>query len=325
MSLLKRILSRKNGPVPVIKKKIIAFLLKHDYVLLRTNELEFTEKPPINIIPDEMYDDYTLNKRIPVIYKLSNGTRNEQTTVHNTEELYKKAIKKIRNKKFQYYNRFGENEGGALYAALEKYPLKGKTALVWGLAGCNCEAIALAYGASKVYVVDYNKPICDHENIVVLNHAELQESGIKTDFAFSYSSFEHDGLGAYGDPLRADGDVKAMKDAYERLTDDGILLLGVPLGQDCLWWNGNRIYGKLRLPLMLKGFKLLDVFDVNNIDTPNFPFDLPLGKERQNVLVLQKIRENYPDDAYLLEKIHDGQDRNKKICGRICQMILERG
>jgi Caenorhabditis protein of unknown function, DUF268 len=31
------------------------------------------------------------------------------------------------------------------------------------------------------------------------------------DAGFSISSFEHDGLGMYGDPLDPDGDLKAMR------------------------------------------------------------------------------------------------------------------
>ncbi len=94
-----------------------------------------------------------------------------------------------------------------------------------------------------------------------MNHEELLKSGIKTDIAISFSSFEHDGLGRYGDPLNPNGDLEAMQTAKDFLKDDGFMLFGVPQGEDCLVWNAHRIYGKKRLPLLLKGWKVLDVFE----------------------------------------------------------------
>jgi hypothetical protein len=217
--------------------------------------------------------------------------------VHNTRKIYKNVFKQIKKGKFSYYGA----EARAFYDALGKYDLTGKTALVWGLAGCNCEALALYYNAKKVYVVDYNKPVCDHEKIEVLTHDELAAFSIKTDFAFSYSSFEHDGLGRYGDPLCPSGDLNAMQDARKYLNDDGILFLGVPLGPDCLVWNDCRIYGKTRLPLLLKGWRCVDVFDVYDIHSEDYPFDNNLGDGKQNVLVLKKAEGQSPQAALLQE------------------------
>jgi SAM-dependent methyltransferase len=203
------------------------------------------------------------------------------------------------------------------------YSVNNKSVIIWGLAGCNCEALAVWAGADKVYVVDYNKPVCDNEKIEVMNHEEILNAGIKTDFAVSYSSFEHDGLGRYGDPLSPDGDLRAMQEAHKFLKKDGILFFGVPLGQDCLVWNGHRIYGKIRLPLLLKGWQLLDVFDVYNKDTAEYPFDLELGTYIQNVLVLRKIDKDYPDDEYLTKPVpaNTGDSNAKNVLQRINGVI----
>jgi hypothetical protein len=32
----------------------------------------------------------------------------------------------------------------------------------------------------------------------------------------------------------------------------------MPIGQDTLVWNANRIYGKIRLPLLLEKFKIIE-------------------------------------------------------------------
>lgn len=214
---------------------------------------------------------------------------------------------------FNYYG----DEGKAFFEVINKYSFSGKNVTIWGLVSVNLDAFSLWAGANKVYVVEYNKPIIDHEQISVFNIPEFESENIQSDIAISYSSFEHDGLGRYGDPLNPNGDIIAMQKAYEHLADEGILLLGIPLGMDCLVWNAHRIYGKMRLPLLLQNFKLLDVFSV--YDGPNsISFDNGLNIHKQCILVLKKINEKYPDDEYLLSKKFDN---NKYIDNTLFEKI----
>jgi hypothetical protein len=271
--------------------------------------------PPSNIIPESMFHDYTLNGKMKVLYTFFDSRVLDNKRQYNSREKYDSVFRQLQDETFHYYG----NEGQALLEALNNYPVNGKDIIIWGLAGCNCEAVAVWKGANNVYVVDYNKPICDHEKIEVMNHEELIQKEIAADFAISYSSFEHDGLGRYGDPLSPNGDFRAVREAHKFLTDNGILFLGVPLGEDCIIWNAHRIYGKYRLPLLLKGWQLLDVFDNNSMNSPEYPFDLPLGNYIQNVMVLRKIKNEFPDDEYLLgknvnsEKINMVYERINKI------------
>ena len=89
---------------------------------------------------------------------------------------------------------------------------------------------------------------------------EYDRDPIRFDAAFSISTFEHDGLGRYGDPLNPKGDLDSMKKMKSMLKPKGILFLAVPIGPDALVWNAHRIYGRLRLPLLLEGWKILDTF-----------------------------------------------------------------
>ncbi|GHT02185.1 hypothetical protein AGMMS50276_31880 [Synergistales bacterium] len=305
---------------------ILRVMIGDEYVgqCIALSPVNASSPPPPNIVPDELIDDFTQDWEIPILYfYLDNRTFGNVGVVHNTDKKYKKVFSQLDKRAFSYYG----NDVLAFYDALANYPLRRKTVLVWGLAGCNCEAMAVWNNAEKVYVVDYNKPICDHEKIEVFGHGELELSQIRTDFAFSYSSFEHSGLGRYGDPLDPFGDIKAMSDAHRFLKQDGILFLGVPLGEDCLCWNACRIYGKHRLPLLLKGWQCLDVFDVHAIDTENYPFDLPLGKYIQNVLVLRKIDKDFPDNDVLSGNINmtvsKGKTHRSDVLKRINETILE--
>ena len=67
-------------------------------------------------------------------------------------------------------------------------------------------------------------------------HAAGEELG-GCDVALSISSFDHDGLGRYGDPLRPAGDLRAMSLAWRVLKPGGHLLLTVPVGPDVVVWN----------------------------------------------------------------------------------------
>jgi hypothetical protein len=195
---------------------------------------------------------------------------------------------------------------------MDDYDVSGKHVLVWGLDGCNCEAIALWKNAAEVYVVDYNTPTCEHKSVHTITHDELRKSGMEFDVAISFSLFEHDGLGRYGDPINPDGDLHAMQDAGTYVKEDGIFFLGVPLGSDCLVWNAHRIYGPVRLPLLLRDWLPLDVYSICSS-----VFDAPPGGvwHRQPLLVLKKdisCRHNVNELVARLKSIRPSADTAKR-------------
>ena len=82
----------------------------------------------------------------------------------------------------------------------------------------------------------------------------------KYDICFSISSFEHDGLGRYGDPLDPDGDLKAMENAKNIIHKDGLMLLSIPNVYDKVVFNLHRVYGEKRMPMLLNKWKKIDLF-----------------------------------------------------------------
>jgi hypothetical protein len=294
--------------------------------LVRRKSVDIYSPPPPNIPPERLIDDFTMNNAIPVLYIYSNEKCNSRDDIpHNTEKTYRKTFRKLNNRSFRYYG----NEIKAFYDALYKYPLNDRNVIIFGLTGCNCDAISVWNNAKKVYVVDYNKPVCEHPQIEVLTQTQIKEINIKFDAGFSYSSFEHDGLGRYGDPIDPNGDLRAMEEARGLLSDGGILFLGVPFGQDTLVWNVHRIYGKIRIPLLLKGWQCLDVYNTRIGKSLDYPFDLQHGDFVQCLLVLKKIKTPYPDNLELSgQSILDTLDYQYKthspdILRRINQMILD--
>ena len=56
------------------------------------------------------------------------------------------------------------------------------------------------------------------------------------------------------------GDLIAMEKTKKMLATEGLLFLNVPVGIEAIWWNAHRVYGPLRLPLLLAGWEMLDSF-----------------------------------------------------------------
>jgi hypothetical protein len=127
-------------------------------------------------------------------------------------------------------------------------------------------AFALAYGAKKSNIIEYNRLISTDPRVVPIRAREFDRHPRQFDFATSISSFEHDGLGRYGDPINPNGDLETMKKMKKIVKKNGLLFLSVPVGEDTIVWNLHRIYGRHRLPKLLSGWKLVDSFGFKDED-----------------------------------------------------------
>eukprot|EP00475_Leptophrys_vorax_P021830 TRINITY_DN2965_c0_g3_i1.p1 TRINITY_DN2965_c0_g3~~TRINITY_DN2965_c0_g3_i1.p1 ORF type:complete len:343 (-),score=4.82 TRINITY_DN2965_c0_g3_i1:179-1207(-) len=180
---------------------------------------------------------------------------------------------------------YGLNTTVAFYDAFEKFPLLGKSVLIIGSQVPWLEAMCLAYHASSITTVDFNKPVVDYPGLKQITIEELDATDETFDIVLSYSSLEHDGLGRYGDPLNPIGDLLRMKKIKGLLSPEGIFFLGVPNGNDTLVWNGHRVYGPMRMPKLIEGYKVLGVFGVNSLEEAYTQFTE--GTYTQPVVVLK--------------------------------------
>jgi hypothetical protein len=73
------------------------------------------------------------------------------------------------------------------------------------------------------------------------------------------STIEHVGLsGRYGvTEERTDGDLEAMARLRQILKPGGKMLLTIPAGKDSVFAPLHRIYGEIRLPTLLEGYRIL--------------------------------------------------------------------
>eukprot|EP00921_Rhytidocystis_pertsovi_P024944 GHVQ01040163.1.p1 GENE.GHVQ01040163.1~~GHVQ01040163.1.p1 ORF type:complete len:393 (+),score=58.17 GHVQ01040163.1:499-1677(+) len=124
----------------------------------------------------------------------------------------------------------------------------------------------------------------------ILEHVEREEEGEECgiyDIGVSYSSFEHVGLGRYGDSIDSDGDLKAIADAACLVKPGGLMLVGVPTWGDCMLFNMHRYYGKKRLQMLLECWNVIDGSEM--IELYDCDINNPL-QFKQPWIVLQNIR-----------------------------------
>ena len=211
-------------------------------------------KPPKDI-PAHLVYDYTMGNRVPIQYMYFDDTSSERKIkTYNSFDI-DNYLKKIEKRMTFYY---GITDSW-LYQALEKYPIKNKDIAIMGSVEPLYESIAIYFGGRPT-TIEYQLIISDDPRLKTLTVEEFIRHPQQFDVAFSISSFEHDGLGRYGDPLNPRGDLEAMEKMKSILKPNGLLLLSVPIGADTLVWNAHRVYGRLRLAELLSGWKLLDFF-----------------------------------------------------------------
>ena len=158
------------------------------------------QAPPKDI-PSDFYDDFTLSNKIPVIYQYFNGTGNKDK--YYTLKDYEKIIKNLSENNLTYYGK----TINYLLDTINHFPIVDKSILIFGSDGINCDAIAIWKGAKSITIVDYNLPQSEHKLVSCMTHEEIFKNNIKFDIGISISSFEHHGLGRYGDTINPVGDL----------------------------------------------------------------------------------------------------------------------
>ena len=233
-------------------------------------------------IPTHLINDYSLDGKIKIVnwWFENTGLRNR---IYSKEAI---DININMVKKGEYIKSSYQNTDPFLYEALKKYSINDLKTLIIGSEQPSYESICLAFGG-KPFVVDYNYIDIRHEDIKFLNIEKFKRMNDLYDCVFSISSYEHDGLGRYGDPLNPWGDIESMKFLKNKIKKNGLLFLAIPIGIDTLFWNAGRWYGNIRFPLLIKEWELIDSYGFDN--KMFFEEYEPGKKYNQPVFVLKNI------------------------------------
>jgi len=150
-----------------------------------------------------------------------------------------------------------------LYSALDDHSIEDKDVAVIGSCQPWYESVCLGFGG-RPHTIEYNKLTTNDPRLTLYTVEEYTKNPRKFQAAFSISSFEHDGLGRFGDPINPNGDLRAMKEVRETILEPGgLLFLSVPNGVDKVCFNAHRIYGNKRYYKLIEGFEIVDYYPKN--------------------------------------------------------------
>jgi hypothetical protein len=224
---------------------------------------------PIKEIPPDLIDRFTLGGKVAIEPAYNNATyANNYPLVYTDWEIdsYLNVIRRNLSlpESEQDWFVYGTLDLWVCQA-IAKYPIAGQSVVNMGSLTPWYEAMFIHFGAHPV-TIDYNPLLLRTERMSFMTIAEWEEKRPRFDVGFSISSFEHDGLGMYGDPIDPDGDRKAMQKMKERIKPGGLLFLAVPTGTDKVMFNSARVYGRHRLPLLMEGWEWIDSFGFSESD-----------------------------------------------------------
>lgn len=221
---------------------------------------------PWDQLTKEEQNGFTLNGRIELAENwISKDIKFSKSPTHHSKADIEDFQERIRRKETFSY----EDSDVYLYQALRKFKIKNQQVAIFGSLKPWYEAFCMVYGGHPT-TIEYSQITTDHPDLKTYTVDELDQSSEVFDAGFSISSYEHDGLGRYGDPINPNGDLETMQKIKNRIRKKGLLFLSIPVGKDKVCYNAHRVYGRIRLPMMLEGWKLLksfgfkkEIFDVD--------------------------------------------------------------
>ncbi len=210
---------------------------------------------PPREIPADLVAAFTLDGRIPIEHSWFDESRPSNYPLIYTDEEVDAYLDMIKRREWSIYGMTDH----WLWDSFEKHPIRGKSVAVMGSLTPWYESSCLAFGGSPT-TIEYNKILVRTPRLKALTVDEFERAPAQFDAAISISSFEHDGLGRYGDPLDPDGDLKAMRKMKQVVSPGGLMYFAVPIGSDRIIFNMARVYGRIRLPLLLEGWTTVESF-----------------------------------------------------------------
>lgn len=215
-------------------------------------------------IPRHLLKDFTLDNKIRILYSFRDDSYPTKKPRVFSKEYVDRMISDAKKGRKRYYGKTDDY----INLAMKKYSneIKDKEGVDIGSVTGWYSAIMLAHGAKKSYVLEYNKILSKHPKVIPMMSKDFWNSPREFDFGTSISSFEHDGLGRYGDPINPLGDMESMRKMKKVIKKEGLFFLSVPIGKDTLVWNKHRIYGRKRFFKLIEGWELIDSFGFKDSD-----------------------------------------------------------
>ena len=216
--------------------------------------------PAVEEIPDDMRAAFTMQGRIPVEMSYRNGRYPARfadvlrdADLDHLDAIAAGVADTLPSIVGRAYTNGPPLDGDLLDILRER--IASSDVAVFGSIGLSLEAACLRAGARSVTSIRF-RPFVNHcARIQAIGLDEARDRAGAFDFIIAVSSVESFHLGSFGEPLDADADIRLVRSFGRMLRPGGRLVLGVPVGQDRLVFNIGRVYGRLRLPMLLEGWE----------------------------------------------------------------------
>lgn len=235
-------------------------------------------EPPPKSIPSQLRADYTMSGAIEVfdfyLYHRYSGSKG-LTQEWKHDEIAEAVGSPTLYPATQNFTTYTTNEGRYFEQAVREFQsgVAGKVGIVWGSEKPWVEVILARAGAKHIVTVEYGEIISTYPDMTVTTPEKFAAFMLTKkrsfDFAATFSSLEHSGLGRYGDAMDPFGDMQAAAETWCALRPGGLFFLGLPsvdriASKDELHWTAHRFYGPRRLAQMFRGFKYLDTIETSS-------------------------------------------------------------
>jgi hypothetical protein len=240
--------------------------------------------PPPEEIPPELFNGYTIHGAIPVVpfylYRRYSGSKGN--TPRWDREPIDEAIAApalYPDGPFKNFSTYGEPVSAYFETATREFAgaINGGVGIVLGSERPWVEIILARAGAKHIVTVEYGQVESKHPRLTVVTPSSFAAFMLmhprQFDFAVTYSSLEHSGLGRYGDGLNPYGDLEAVAETWCALRPGGYFFLGLPSANpaastDILYWNAHRHYGPLRLAQIFRGYEYIKTISTQDPKIP---------------------------------------------------------
>ena len=238
-----------------------------------------TEWPPPKQPPADLVDAYTMGGRIPQkewFFQQRYSGQNAAMSVWEPATLdAAMAARTVEDMAVHVEPTYQTEVAAYVEQALAKYAhaLDGSVGVVWGSERPWAEVLLARAGARHITTIEYGRISSLHPRFSTVTPPKLAAMMITHprawDFAFTYSSLEHSGLGRYGDTLNPWGDMEAAVQTWCLLKPGGLFFLGLPCKGSCaedeLVWNAHRMYGPLRLAEVFAGYEHVETIHSDTV------------------------------------------------------------
>ncbi|EGT39332.1 hypothetical protein CAEBREN_32452 [Caenorhabditis brenneri] len=248
--------------------------------------------PPKRLSADLQFE-MTMNNYSTLVYKYRNNAKKQKPAKWD-------IISELMTWKSEILGALSYSfDGVSLHHAMKEHELNDKSGLIVGSLIPWVEVLSLKHGASNILTIEYNKLNIEERfrdrmsSISPMGFSNNWDKYMNTfDFAASFSSIEHIGLGQYGEPLHPIGDLREIQKIRCVLKPGGILFLGLPFGLDAVVFNLHRIYGPIRLAMLMTGFEWIATYSSETnaaIELNKVLREDGTDSKNQYTLVLKKI------------------------------------